>query len=95
MSQKITTITINVPYKSSGGVINQRPVTFELFHLDGHYSLKPCLDVSQRQVANLPEELPFKMEEGKPVSLRGKFDGNFHVITDAVAALKEANALPL
>lgn len=88
MGHKITSITIPVPYKSAGGVIHQHQVTFDFFRLDGHYSLRPCLSETELQVANLPEELRFVMKDGKPVSLRGKRDGNFHVIQDAVAALK-------
>jgi hypothetical protein len=33
------------------------------------------------------------MENGKPVSLRGKMDGNFHVIQDAVVELKKEQQL--
>lgn len=93
MSHKITTLTIQVPYKSSGGVIRQHDVSFEVYRTDSHYSLRPCLPVSERQLANLPEELKFVIENGKPVSLRGRMDGNFHVIRDAVAMLKEQNQL--
>lgn len=87
MSEKFATVTVDVPQKSSGGVIHQRPINFEVFRTAGHYSLKPCLSLYERQVMNLPEELNFVMENGKPVSLRGKMDGNFHVIWDAVEVL--------
>lgn len=93
MSDKITTVTIQVPYKSSGGVIHQHPVSFEVYKVDGHYSLRPCLSESERQRANLPEELGFVLENGRPVSLRGNMDGNFHVIQDVVAVLKEQDQL--
>ena len=89
MNDKIATIKIPVPFKSSGGVIRQNEVAFDVYKLDGHYCLKPCLSEQERTVANLPEELNFKMEDGKPVSLRGKLDGNFHVITDAVNLLRK------
>jgi hypothetical protein len=93
MSEKITNIKILVPYKSSGGIIHQNEVAFDVFRIDGHYSLKPCLSTSERQVANLPEELNFTIENGKPVSLRGKMDGNFHVIQDAFCRLHEQQHL--
>ncbi len=89
MSEKITNIAVNVPLKSSGGVIMQREVQFDLFQADGHYSLRPCLSEDERRIANLPEELNFRFENGKPVSLRGKLDGNFHVIQDAVKLLQK------
>ena len=90
---KITTLTLPIPYKSSGGVVHQHPVSFDVYKVDGHYSLHPCLSVDERQRANLPEELQFVIENGRPVSLRGKMDGNFHVIQDAVAMLKEQDQL--
>jgi hypothetical protein len=93
MSYKITTVTIPVPYKSAGGVIHQHQVAFELYQVDGHYSLRPCLSPAERELANLPPELKFVMEKGKPVSLRGKIDGNFHVIKDVVVVLKEQHHL--
>lgn len=93
MSDKITTLTIEVPFKGSGGVIRQNLVSFDVYKLDGHYALRPLLSESERQRANLPEELHFVLENGKPVSLRGKMDGNFHVIRDAVEMLKEHDQL--
>jgi hypothetical protein len=93
MSQKISNVKILVPYKSSGGIIHQHEVAFDVYKIDGHYSLKPCLSSNELQVANLPEELKFTIENGKPISLRGKMDGNFHVIQDAVAQLNEQHQL--
>jgi hypothetical protein len=95
MSKLIATVTVDVPFRSSGGVIHQHAVHFDVFQADGYYSLKPQLDVAGRQVANLPEELRFVLEKGKPVSLRGKMDGNFHVIADAVQALRVEHNLVL
>lgn len=93
MSQKIANITIQVPYKSSGGVVHQHEVSFDVYQVEGVYSLRPCLDKLERLTANLPEELNFEIRNGKPVSLRGPMDGNFHVIQDAVAILKEQKQL--
>jgi hypothetical protein len=93
MSEKIKTITVQVPLKSSGGIIHQRDVAFEVIKEDGHYSLKPCLPVEERRVLNLPEFLNFTLEDGKPVSMRGSIDGNFHVIQDAVKKLQEEQDL--
>lgn len=69
--------------------MHQREVEFDLYKTEKHYSLKPCLSAQELEVANLPPELNFEMVEGKPVSLRGKRDGNFHVIQDAVALLEK------
>lgn len=74
-------------------MIRQHDVSFEVYRTDSHYSLRPSLNTSERQLANLPEELNFVLENGKPVSLQGRIDGNFHVIQDAVAVLKEQNQL--
>ena len=89
MNKKLTTIEIEIPYKRSGGIISQHTVAFDVFQVDGHYQLKPLLSTDERRVANLPEMLNFTIEDGKAVSLRGKMDGNFHVIEDAVRQLQE------
>jgi hypothetical protein len=93
MNQKIANVTIDVPYKRSGGIIFQQPVSFDVFQREDHYCLKPCLSPDELRVTNLPEELLFRMEVGKPVSLRGKIDGNFHVIQDAVILLRKQRLL--
>lgn len=93
MKQKIANITLSIPYKRAGNVICQEPVAFDVFKSDDHYSLVPCLPEQEQRVANLPDELRFVIEDGKPVSLRGKLDGNFHIIQDAVRYLKEQQAI--
>ena len=89
MQQKIVNLTINIPFKRAGNVIVQEPVSFDLYKEGTEYILVPCLSDEEIRIANLPMELRYKMEDGKPVSLRGKQDGNFHVIQDAVTHLKE------
>lgn len=89
MNHKITNLRVLVPYKSSGGVVRQREVEFDLYKDEDHYSLRPLLSANELEIANLPQELNFEMVEGKPVSLRGKRDGNLHVIQDAVALLEK------
>jgi hypothetical protein len=93
MSRKITTVTIPIPFKGAGNVIRQQEVAFEVYQIDGHYSLKPCLNADELRLANLPEELHFILEGNRPVSLRGKRDGNLHVIQDAVMVLREKKQL--
>lgn len=95
MNKQIATVSVDVPYKGSGGIIHQHAVLFDLYQGGGYYSLKPRLNAMERQVANLPEELQFVFEQGKPVSLRGKMDGNFHVISDAVRVLQKEQNLKL
>jgi hypothetical protein len=92
--EKITTLSVNVPYKSTGNVIRQKEVLFEVFQNDGQYGLRPVLSEAERRVANLPESLQFSFVEGKPVSSRGNKDGNFHVIQDAVSLLRIQNLIP-
>lgn len=81
---RLTRISIPVPIKKPGNVIEQKPVDFDLFQRDGHYSLVPCLGQEERRKTNLPEELNFEMKENRPRSLRGETDGNLHIIEDAV-----------
>jgi hypothetical protein len=88
MKKKLTILTISVPYRRAGNVINQQEVDFDLYWNDDHYSLIPLLNSNELEIANLPESLNFTVEDGKPVSLRGKKDGNLHVITDAVEKME-------
>ena len=93
MKKKIANITLSIPYKRAGNVICQEPVDFDVFLEEDHYALVPCLSEDEQRIANLPDALRFVMEDGKPVSLRGKLDGNFHVIQDAVQYLKEQQSI--
>jgi len=78
------TFQVNVPYKSAGNAIIQKPVAFEVFHLDGNYTAHPLLSKDELRIANLPEQLKFTYKNGVVVSSRGKMDGNFHVIEDLI-----------
>ena len=89
----LATLTIAVPLKGAGGTIRQRDVTFTVSKVDGHYNATPELNLDERRLANLPEELGFEMKNGKPVSLRGAADGNFHVIEDIVDQLRRSGTL--
>ena len=91
--EKITSLTVKVPYHGSGNVIREREVSFDIFKQDGSYSAVPDLDLSERRLANLPPELSFEYKEGRHISKRGNMDGNLHVIQNIVAALKERNLL--
>ena len=93
MKELIANLTISVPYKRAGNVIIQEPVDFSLYRENGHYTLLPNLSEDEARIANLPQELQFKMEDGVPVSLRGIRDGNLHVIQDAVKLLHERKHL--
>jgi len=89
MSQKMTTLIISVPYKGAGNIITQEQVSFDVYREADYYKLVPSLSEEEIRIANLPPELRFSMVEGKAVSHRGNKDGNFHVIQDAVAQLKQ------
>lgn len=93
MKRKLTILTLDVPYKRAGNVITHHSVTFDVYEKEGVYVLMPLLDGPELAVANLPVELRFVMEQGKPVSLRGKIEGNLHVIEDAATKLKEEGLL--
>jgi hypothetical protein len=88
MKKKIANITVTIPYKRAGNIITQEPVSFDVYKDIDQYALVPCLSEDEVRVANLPAELRFIVVNGKPVSLRGKRDGNFHVILDAVKSLQ-------
>lgn len=89
---KLASLTVTVPYRSSGNVIRQHQIPFEVYREEALYKAVPLLSEPERRTANLPEELVFFVENGKLRSPR-KIDGNFHVIEDIVAGLRQANML--
>jgi hypothetical protein len=89
MLNKIASVEILVPYKGPGNIIKQNPVLFDVYFGDEHYKAVPLLNEHERRIANLPHELFFVYENGKPVSQRGSFDGNFHAIEDIVRELQK------
>jgi hypothetical protein len=91
MSYKISSLYIQVPYKSSGNVIVQKMVLFDLYKKGDLYKAIPDLAEDEKRLADLPDELLFSIEEGKPVSSRGLQDGNLHVIRDIFEKLVEEN----
>ena len=93
MSNKIASVHISIPYKGPGNVIRQNPVLFEVYSDEDHYKAIPVLDEDERRVANLPDELLFAYENGRPVSERGSMDGNFHAIQDIVQELQRQKLL--
>jgi len=93
MSNKIASVNIAIPYKGPGNIIRQHPVLFDVYSTEGHYKAIPLLNEDERRIANLPEELLFRYENGKPASQRGSFDGNFHAIEDIVRELQKQNLI--
>ena len=91
MSSKITNLSVQVPYKSAGNTIIQKPVSFDIYQEAGDYKAIPCLSEDEKRIANLPDELIFHIENGQPVSARGSKDDNFHVIRDLVQMLQKEN----
>ena len=89
MASKIASVNISVPYKGPGNVIKQNPVLFDVYFEEDHYKAVPLLSDDERRIANLPNELLFSFQDGKPFSHRGVMDGNFHAIEDIVGELKK------
>ena len=93
MFQKIASVNIPIPVRGPGNTIRQNPVLFDVYSQENSYKAVPVLDEHQRRIANLPEELMFNYEQGKPVSHRGAWEGNFHAIQDIVLELQKQNLL--
>lgn len=91
--EKLTAVTIKIPFKSAGNVIQQKEVEFDVYHDRKQYSLRPILTETERRIANLPETLDFELVAGKAVSTRGAKDSNMHVITDIVEILKKQDLI--
>jgi len=88
MSSKIANVNISIPYKGPGNIIRQKPVSFDVYSECDYFKAVVLLDEDERRIANLPDELRFIFENGKPVSKRGPVDGNFHAIEDIAKELK-------
>jgi hypothetical protein len=93
MVNKIASVNISISYKGPGNTIRQNPVLFDVFSEDGHYKAIPLLNEDERRIANLPHELLFNYENGKPVSRRGSLDGNFYAIEDIVQKLQKQKVI--
>jgi hypothetical protein len=93
MFQKIASINIPVPLRGPGNTIKQSDVVFDVFSEANSFKAVPILNEDQRRIANLPHELLFSYEHGKPVSGRGTRDGNFHAIQDLVLELQKQKLL--
>ena len=91
MANKIASINISVPIKGPGNTIRQNAVLFDVYSVDGHYKAVPLLNENERRIANLPRELLFNYENGRTISHRGNFDGNFHAIEDIIHELRKQN----
>lgn len=89
---KLASLRVDVPYKGAGNVIRQHSIPFDVYREDTVYKAVPLLEENERRKANLPEELVFYYESGKPRSPR-RIDGNFHVIEDIVTILRQTNLL--
>ena len=81
-------VTVEVPYRSAGGVLHNKKVDFEVVREDGLYKAIPQLDENERRLANLPPELCYRLEEGRIESERDNKDGNLHVIKSIVEGLR-------
>ena len=57
MKNKLVTLTLAIPYKRAGNVINQQDVSFDIFQEEDRYSLVPLLSAVELEVANLPPVL--------------------------------------
>jgi hypothetical protein len=88
MSNKIANVNISIPYKGPGNIIMQKPVSFDVYTECDFYKAVTLLNEDERRIANLPEELCFVLEKGKPISQRGSLDGNFHAIENIAKELQ-------
>jgi hypothetical protein len=90
---KLMTANLQIPYKGSGNVIQQKPVSIEVFKFEEGFKAIPLLQEHERRIANLPPEMIFTYDQGKATSSRGKADGNQHVLDDIIEAMKKENII--
>jgi hypothetical protein len=90
--KKIASFTIEVPYRSTGNIIRNKNIDFDIFKDTTQYKAVPLCDLDERRMASLPPELIFEIKAGKPESNRGIREGNIEVIRRIAGQLK-ANGL--
>jgi hypothetical protein len=78
--KKIANFTIEVPYRSTGNIIINKNIDFDIYKDGVQYMAAPLCEMEERRIANLPPELIFEMKNGKPQSNRGIREGNTEVI---------------
>jgi len=88
MSSKIANVNISIPHKGPGNIIRQKPVSFDVYSECDYYKAVALLNEDERRIANLPFELCFAFENGRPISQRGNLDGNFNAIEDIARELQ-------
>lgn len=89
MTGKIASVDISLSYKGPGNTVRQKPVSFEVYSEEDYFKAVPLLNEDERRIANLPQELRFGCQNGRPFSHRGALDGNFHAIEDIVRELQK------
>lgn len=87
--KKIANFTIEVPYRSTGNIIINKNVDFDIYQEGFLYKAVPLCDLEERRVASLPPELSFEIKNDKPESTRGIIDGNIEVIRRIAMQLKD------
>jgi hypothetical protein len=86
--EKIASFKIEVPYRSTGNIIMNKNIDFDIFKDTTQYKAVPLCDLDERRLASLPPELLFEIREGKPQSNRGMKDGNIDLIRRIAGQLK-------
>jgi hypothetical protein len=87
--EKIASFTVEVPYRSTGNIVTNKNIDFDIFKDGAQYTAAPKCDLEERRIASLPPELTFQINNGKPQSNRGAKEGNVELINRIADQLKE------
>lgn len=88
---QLPNIAIEVPIRSAGNIVLNKPVEFEIYRSDLMYKAIPICEATEKRLAELKEEIRFYFRQDKAVSVNGIMDGNQHIVERLGAALKEKN----
>lgn len=91
--EKIASYTIEVPYRSTGNIISNKNIDFDIYKDGMQYKAMPLCSLDERRIANLPPELIFEIKQGKPESIRGIKEGNLELIKKIAGQLKAGGLL--
>jgi hypothetical protein len=84
-----TKVTIEVPFRAAGNIIHPRPVDFTITQQNQQYKAVALLSDDDQRISGLPDELVFKIENGKAISPKGHREGYLHIIEELAAAIQK------
>lgn len=71
---KIANITVKVPFREPGNIIEHTPVEFEVWRNETHFKVLPVCIEETKRIADLPEMFQFDLKNGKVSDFKQKYE---------------------